>query len=176
MRLEAIRMGEIEKAKAEAEHQARLQQMHAQQAHEQQLAALHGDESKKRLKLIVGVVSAVLVISIGSGAYVMKQRADETRKQQLAFAAEQERRDQELKRLKADFDSAQKKQKSCRSRSRTRRTRRHDEAQTELAQAKADTEEADGRAQHQRGSGSGTIERLQKIQLVELRSWRSDVR
>src|SRR6186713_2694707 len=87
-----------------------MQQLHAQQAHEQQLAALKGDESKKRLKLIVGIVSGVLVASIATGGYIIKQRADEARKQQLAFQAEQERREQELKRLKADFESAQRKQ------------------------------------------------------------------
>jgi colicin import membrane protein len=61
-RLEAIRLGEIEKAKAEAEHQARMQALAAQQAHQQQMAALASDSDKKRLKLIVGIVSAVLVV------------------------------------------------------------------------------------------------------------------
>jgi colicin import membrane protein len=152
-RLEAIRFGEIEKAKAEADHQARLQQMGLQQAHEQQLAALHGDQSKKRLKLIVGVVSAVLVISIGAGGMVIKQRADETRKQQLAFAADQERREQELKRLKADFESAQKKQEELQeSLSSAKDEATKQKIQAELAQAKADTE---NKQKAVRGGGSG---------------------
>src|SRR6266511_6068292 len=99
MRLEAIRMGEIEKAKAEAEHQARLQQMAAQQAHEQHLAALHGDQSKKRLKLIVGVVSAVLVLGGVVAGVAFKKSADEARRIQAANLAEQTRRDAELKQL-----------------------------------------------------------------------------
>lgn len=140
-RLEAIRHGEIEKAKAEAEHQARLQQMAAQQAHEQHLAALHGDESKKRLKLIVGIVSAVLVIGIAVTAVLMKKSSDEQKRQQAAFAAEQQQKENELKRLRADFETAQKKQDELTgalSNAKDEATRRALEAQ--LAQAKADTE------------------------------------
>jgi len=154
MRLEAIRMGEIEKAKAEAEHHARMQQMASQQAHEQHLAALKGDEGKKRLKLTVGIVSAVLVISIGVGGYVIKTKADETRKQQLAFAAEQERREQELKRLKADFESAQKKQEELQeSLSSAKDEATRQKIQAELAQAKADTEKKQTAV---RGGGSSS--------------------
>ena len=61
-RLEAIRHAEIEKAKAEAEHAARLQAMTAQQQHEAQIAAVQSDQSKKQLKIAVGVVAGFLVI------------------------------------------------------------------------------------------------------------------
>ena len=126
----------------------------SQQAHEQHLAALKGDEGKKRLKLTVGIVSAVLVISIGVGGYVIKQKADETRKQQLAFAAEQERRDQELKRLKGDFESAQKKQEELQeSLSSAKDEATRQKLQAELAQAKADTEKKQTAV---RGGGSSS--------------------
>jgi colicin import membrane protein len=141
MRLEAIRMGEIEKAKAEAEHQARLQQMAAQQAHEQHLAALHGDESKKRLKLIVGIVSAVLVIGIGVTVTLMMKSAEEQRKLAALHAAEQQQSDLKLKQLMADFQDAQKKQEELQNslaNAKDEATRKALEAQ--LAQAKADTE------------------------------------
>src|SRR5688572_30619093 len=42
-RLEAIRVGELEKARVEAEQRARLEAMAAQQHHERSLAAIHGD-------------------------------------------------------------------------------------------------------------------------------------
>src|SRR5690606_27696929 len=105
-----IRQGEIEKAKAEAEHQARLQALAAQQAHEQQLAALKGDQTKKRLKITIGLVSAALVAGIGVTGFLMKKSADEQQKREQAFVAEQQRREQELKALKAEFEAAQKKQ------------------------------------------------------------------
>lgn len=141
MRLEAIRMGEIEKAKAEAEHQARLQQLAAQQAHEQQLAALHSDQGKKRLKLIVGVVSAVLVIGIGVGVTFAMKSAEERKRAEAAHLAEQQRVEAEQKRLMAVLQDAQKKQEELEgalANAKDEATRAALEAQ--LAQAKADTE------------------------------------
>jgi colicin import membrane protein len=89
-RLEAIRMGEIEKAKAEAEHHARMQAMHAQQAHEQHLAALGSDSTKKRLKLIVGIVSAVLVAgAIITAVLVNKANEEQAKRDAIALAERQ---------------------------------------------------------------------------------------
>ena len=68
-----------------------MQQLAAQQAHEQQLAALHQDQSKKRLKLIVGIVSAVLVIGIGVGVTLAMKSAERERQLQAAQLAEMQK-------------------------------------------------------------------------------------
>jgi colicin import membrane protein len=155
-RLEAIRHGELEKAKAEAEHQARMQQLAAQQAHEQQLAALNRDQGKKRLQLIVGIVTAVLVVGIIGGALAWKKADDQRRMTEAAHLADQQRAEAELKRLKADFDEAQKKQEDLQ----TALANAKDEAtrkalETQLAQAKADTERKQ-QATTSRGTGGGS--------------------
>jgi colicin import membrane protein len=154
-RLEAIRHGEIEKAKAEAEHQARMQQLAAQQAHEQQLAALNQDSSKKRLKLIVGVVTAVLVIGIVGGALAWKKADDQRRMTEAAHLAQQQQAEAQLKQLKADFEDAQKKQEDLQNalaNAKDEATRKTLEAQ--LAQAKADTEKKQQATT--RGTGGGS--------------------
>jgi colicin import membrane protein len=140
-RVEAIRAGEIEKAKAEAEHQARMQALAAQQAHEQQLTVLKSDRTKKRLTLIVGLVSAVLVIGGVLTAVLVMKSNEEQRKREAIAAAENERIAQELKRLKAEADLAQKKQDELQDalvNAKDEATKKALEAQ--LAQAKADTE------------------------------------
>jgi colicin import membrane protein len=140
-RVEAIRAGEIEKAKAEAEHQARMQALAAQQAHEQQLTVLKSDQTKKRLTLIVGIVSAVLVIGGILTAVMVMRSNEEQRKRDALAAAETERIAQELKRLKAEADLAQKKQDELQDalvNAKDEATKKALEAQ--LAQAKADTE------------------------------------
>jgi len=113
-RLEAIRMGEIEKAKAEAEHQARMQAMHAQQAHEQHLAALGSDSTKKRLKLIVGIVLGVfLVVLVGGGLAVRSSMQEQAKRDAIALAerqrveAAQKKALEELQQLKADQEALQ---------------------------------------------------------------------
>ena len=130
-----------------------MQQLAAQQAHEQQLAALKGDQSKKRLKLIVGIVSAVLVIGIGVTVTLMMKSAEEQRKLAAAHLAEQQRAEAEFKRLKADFEAAQQKQQDLQNalaNAKDEATRQALEAQ--LAQAKQDTETK--KAASSRGGGS----------------------
>src|SRR5262245_17764961 len=73
-RVEAIRVGEIEKARVEAEQRARLEAMAAQQQHERSLAAIHGDESKHKLrKILIGVAIAVPLIGGIAGFMVYKE-------------------------------------------------------------------------------------------------------
>jgi colicin import membrane protein len=154
-RLEAIRHGEIEKAKAEAEHQARMQQLAAQQAHEQQLAALNQDQGKKRLKLIVGVVTAVLVIGIVGGAVAWKKADDQRRMTEAANLANQQRMEAEQKRLQAILDEDQKKQEdltNALANAKDEVTKKALEAQ--LAQVKADADKAKVQTTHGSGGGS----------------------
>ena len=58
----------IQKARAEAEAQARLHEMAARQEHERQLHALSQDQGKKRLRLLLAGAGALLfVLAIGGG-------------------------------------------------------------------------------------------------------------
>jgi colicin import membrane protein len=113
-RLDAIRMGEIEKAKAEAEHQARMQALAAHQAHEQHIAALASDSTKKRLKLIVGVVSGVLVVGgIVTAVLVNKANQEQAKRDAIALAERQrvetaqKQALEELQKLKSDQEALQ---------------------------------------------------------------------
>jgi colicin import membrane protein len=114
-RLEAIRQGEIEKARLEAEQRARLEAMEAQQKHERSLAAIKEDEGKKKLRnmLIGGAIFAVLVIGIGGFfAYKNQQQAEADKQAQAAQLREAQ---EELKRKTAAFEEAQKKADSIKS-------------------------------------------------------------
>ncbi|HEX7663608.1 MAG TPA: hypothetical protein VF407_03815 [Polyangiaceae bacterium] len=75
-RLEAIRHGEVEKARLDAENAARLEQLRAQQAHEQNLTAIKQDKSKKNLTYIAIGVGFLLVLAIGIGGYAVKVQSD----------------------------------------------------------------------------------------------------
>jgi colicin import membrane protein len=140
-RLEAIRLGEIEKAKAEAEHIARMQAMQAQQAHEQQIAALASDSTKKRLKLIVAGVSAVLVIG-GILTAVMISKANEEQRQRDAIAlaerqrveAAQKKALEELDKLRADQEALQSQLANAKDEAARR------EIEAKLAASKADSD------------------------------------
>jgi colicin import membrane protein len=150
-RLEAIRLGEIEKAKAEAEHQARLQAMHAQQAHEQHIAALNSDSTKKRLKLIVGIVSAVLVVGGILTAVLVSKANEEQRKRDAIALAERQRVDvaqkkalEELQQLKADQEALQGQLSSAKDEAARR------EIEAKIAASKA---ESDAKAKAARGGG-----------------------
>jgi colicin import membrane protein len=140
-RIDAIRTAEIEKAKAEAEHQARLQAMTAQQAHEAQIAALQSDSTKKRLKLIVGIVTAVLVLGGGATVFAVMKSNEEQAQREAILAAEQVRAAQELAKIKADFEAAQKAQEDLQGElasAKDEATKR--ELEAKLAAAKAETE------------------------------------
>jgi len=109
-RLDAIRMGELEKARADAEHRARMATMTAQQAHEQTLAALTQDKHKKRLQIIVGVVVAILLIGGVSGGIAFKQHQEESAKRAAVLEAQRKDTEERLRRLQSDFDMANRKE------------------------------------------------------------------
>jgi colicin import membrane protein len=113
-RLDAIRHGEIEKAKAEAEHKSRMEALTQQQAHEQQLAALNSDKGKKRLKMIVGVAVSVLLIAVVGGGVAFKNAAEQREKERAADQARIATAEAESKRLKNTFDEAQKREEELR--------------------------------------------------------------
>jgi colicin import membrane protein len=133
-----------------------MEAMAAQQSHEAQLVALRSDQTKKRLKLIVGLVSAVLVLGVVGGVMAYSNAQAEHQKQQQILLAEQQRSAAELARLKSDFDAAQKKEEELRhtlESAKDEATRAKIEA--ELAKAKQDTETARGRVGTPRAGGGG---------------------
>lgn len=155
-RLAAIQHAEVEKARAEAEHRARLEAMQAQQAHEHQLATLKGDKHKKRLQIIVGVVSAVLIIGGVTGGVLWKKSADEAEKRAAALEAQRKATEEELARLKRDFEDAAKKEEALKKNLASAK----DEAErakieAQLAKAKKEKESA-GRALSHSTSGGGS--------------------
>src|SRR5262245_12582809 len=106
-RLEAIRVGEIEKARVEAEQRARLEAMTAQHQHERSLAAIHGDESKHKLrKTLIAVAIAVPVLGAGAGFLIYK---DYQQKQAEAAALSEQNRlkDEQQKKLEAQLREQQ---------------------------------------------------------------------
>src|SRR5262245_3875724 len=68
-RIEAIRHGEVEKAKKDAENQARLRTLQQQQDHERQLAGIQQDKKKKQLTWMVLGIGAVLIFGGVGGGY-----------------------------------------------------------------------------------------------------------
>ncbi|HKO52965.1 MAG TPA: hypothetical protein VJV79_34890, partial [Polyangiaceae bacterium] len=136
----------------ETEHRSRMEALAAQQAHEQQIAALNSDQGKKRLKLVVGIISAVLVIGGIAIAVVMSNNAKAQREKDAAVAAQQAETQKQLEALKGQYDNAQKHQEELekqRDSAKDEATRARLEA--ELSKAKQDTAKA-GAAVQQRGS------------------------
>jgi colicin import membrane protein len=104
-RLEAIRLAEVEKARAMAEQQARLEAMARQQEHEHNLAKLTHDKQKRRLQKIVtyGSLSAVLVFGGGLGIYFGKIKPEAEAKN-IAAAAQIRAQQEESERLRRDVE------------------------------------------------------------------------
>ncbi len=80
-RVDAIKHGELERARLEAENRARMETLARQQAHEKEIHALSQDKSKKNLKLIIGLVVGALFV-VGGGAGVVIYNAN-LKQQQL---------------------------------------------------------------------------------------------
>jgi colicin import membrane protein len=142
-RLDAIRHGELEKARAETEHRSRMEALAVQQAHEQQIAALNSDQGKKRLKLVVGIISAVLVIGGIATGVVLSNNAKEQKAKEAIAAAQQAETQKQLDALKSQYDEAQKHQEELerqRDSAKDEATRARLEA--ELSKAKKDTQAA----------------------------------
>jgi len=136
-----------------------MEALAAQQAHEQQIAALNSDQGKKRLKLVVGIISAVLVIGgVGIGV-VMSNNAKEQRAKDAIAAAEKAETEKQLQALKSQFEDAQKHQEELerqRDSAKDEATRARLEA--ELSKAKQDTAavRASVGAAVQRATGGGS--------------------
>jgi colicin import membrane protein len=108
-RLEAIRVAEIEKARVEAEGRARMEAMTAQQQHERSLAAVHNDESKKKLgKILLAIAIAVPVLGGGAGYFIYRNIQDSNAKI-AAQEAEAARLAEEKEKLVAQMKAQEEK-------------------------------------------------------------------
>ena len=101
-RLEAIRHGEVEKARVEAENQARMVQLRGQQEHERQLAMVTQDKSKKRLVLIA-VTIGVLALGglIGAAVFISGQlkKSQDLQAQMQALQAQNDENNRKMSDL-----------------------------------------------------------------------------
>lgn len=106
-RIEAIRLGEVERIRIEAEQRQRIALMEQANDHERKLAALKEDKQKRRLTRILTIGGALmaLVFTVGFGAYfgVIAPEAERAHQQELAEIAA---RDADLKRLRSEYEQA----------------------------------------------------------------------
>jgi colicin import membrane protein len=96
-RLEAIRHGEIERARADAEAAARLEAMRHQQEHEHRITALKQDKHKRNLMLAAIGASLLLIVGGVGAGITLKNKSDEA-------AAASAKHAQELAEQQATID------------------------------------------------------------------------
>jgi colicin import membrane protein len=70
-RLDAIRQGEIERARLDAENHARMESLRRQQEHEREIVLVRERSGKKRLRVWVGVLLASLVVAFAGGGVAL---------------------------------------------------------------------------------------------------------
>jgi colicin import membrane protein len=110
-RVEAAAQGEIEKAKAEVEHRARMEQLAQAQRHEQSLAALKQDQGKKKLKMAVIATVSVLVLGGIGGVMAYNSSVKQAEMEKAALQAERqvqiEEAEKNMRRLEAMLKDAE---------------------------------------------------------------------
>ncbi len=124
-RVDAIRQGEVEKARHEAEQQARLRAMAQQQDHERQLAAVSQDKKKKQLTFIALGIGAVLILGAAGGGFAFWKSGQEQAKITAAKNAEIAEQKAQLDKLMSDLRAQNEQMQS---------------AQAEIASAKSDAD------------------------------------
>jgi membrane protein involved in colicin uptake len=98
----ALQEATVQKAKMEAESQARLAEMTARQEHERKLHALGQDQGKKRLQQIAIGLGVVFVLAIGVTGFMVKQANDKAaavEAQLKTLQDEKDKADQDRKKL-----------------------------------------------------------------------------
>ena len=126
-----MRQGEVERARVDAENQARARAMQQQQDHERQLAALSQDKKKKQLTWVVVAIGAVLVFGGAGGGYAFWSTQQESARIQALKDQEIAAKQQQLDKLMADLKAQQDQMTN---------------AQAELANAKSDADRANAQA------------------------------
>jgi colicin import membrane protein len=146
-RLEAIREAEVAKARADAEAAARLQALKEQQAHEAALMRLKQDDSKKKLKIGIGVVAGILLLVAVGGGMALKSNSEEAAKAaQLAEEARKrsEQEQEDLRKAQAERDEELKKLQQEISDLRTMKERATTDEEKAEIQRKLDAKVAGG--------------------------------
>jgi colicin import membrane protein len=98
----AVQEATVQKAKLEAESQARLAEMNARQEHERKLHALSQDKGKKQLQQIAIGLGVVFFLAVGVGGYMYyqaNQKAEAIAAQLKQLEEEKDKADQERKDL-----------------------------------------------------------------------------
>jgi colicin import membrane protein len=108
-KLEAIRVGEVEKARVEAEQRARLEAMAAQQQHERSLAAISQDEGKQKLRKMLMYGGIAVFVLGGIGTYVGVDAYQKSQKDAAAAAEQKRIADAERDKIQAQLSEQQKK-------------------------------------------------------------------
>jgi colicin import membrane protein len=75
----ALREATVQRARMEAEAQARLAELTARQEHERHLSALNQDTSKKKWKLATTLTAIFLCVAVGGGGVAIKLQYDKQR-------------------------------------------------------------------------------------------------
>ena len=97
----ALQEATIQRARMEAEAQARLAEMAARQEHEKHIHALQHDKSKKTLKWVAIGTGVVLFLALVIGGFALKSSHDK------AVAAEQKVQELENEKILAEQQAAQ---------------------------------------------------------------------
>jgi colicin import membrane protein len=114
-RLEAIKQAELERARKEAEHRARMETLAAQHSHQEQIAVVRNDASKKKLKrAAVMSVGGLLVVALGGGL-LWKHSSDQKDEETATLFRQAQMTQAELDRLKSDLADKERKVKDLES-------------------------------------------------------------
>ncbi len=106
-RLEALRQGEVERARVAAEEQARLEAMRQEQAHALEVARLKQDKHKKNLTIGIAAIAATLVIGASVGGYFWNKSSEEAHATQARLEEEKRQQEVDKRRLEAMLDEQQ---------------------------------------------------------------------
>ncbi|HEY8041589.1 MAG TPA: hypothetical protein VIF15_17400 [Polyangiaceae bacterium] len=98
----------VQRARMEAEAQARLAEMAARQEHERQLHAMGQDKHKKRLTMMLVGLGLLLFVGAIGGGIALKTSHDKAQAAEMQLRAlqdEKDKADQEQARLKAQLEN-----------------------------------------------------------------------
>jgi colicin import membrane protein len=155
-RVEAIRHGEVEKARHEAENQARLRAVGQQQEHERQLAALSQDKKKKQLTYLALGIGALLIFGGAGGGFAFyksnERQARETALKNAEIAEQKAQLDKLMGDLKTQGDAIAAAQAEAAS---AKSDAAREAAQAKLAAAQAEQKKTQAIITSVRGGGSG---------------------
>jgi colicin import membrane protein len=107
--IQALQEAAIQKARTEAESQARLAEMTARQEHERHLHALNQDQGKKRLRLMLGGAAALLLVVAVGGGVAVKNSVDKANAAEAHARELQTKIDDtetEMRRVRSDLENA----------------------------------------------------------------------